>query len=96
MPKAKSRKSKTELRIAKVMDYKKVFGSQQGKRVLYDLMDSSFVMRNTFDRNLQDKEHFFREGQRAVVLRILTVLETSEEEFHKLLRDADNASSVYR
>lgn len=62
-----------EKQVAKVYDYKKTFGSEQGKRILADLFSSHYVMNSTYTRS-DALEMAFREGQRQVVLRILTIL----------------------
>lgn len=90
MSQKKTRTKSLELRVARIMDYKRVFSSEQGKRVLHDLMHSHYVMRNTFDRKLSSDEHFFREGQRAVVLRILSAVDKNENDMKRLMMEASN------
>jgi hypothetical protein len=62
---------------AQMQDYKRVFSSEQGKRVLSDLIANHFVMNTTFAKHHNDPKDVmaFREGQRQVVMRILTILQ---------------------
>lgn len=55
-----------------VSQYQKVFGSVEGKAVLYDLMRVNFILTPTLgeDVNLT----LVHEGQRNTILRILTIL----------------------
>jgi hypothetical protein len=65
-PKEQAKKS-----YAKIMDYKKVFGSKEGKRVLYDLMSHFGVM----DASYGDAQFIqFNEGKRFAVLFIMKKL----------------------
>jgi hypothetical protein len=65
-------------------DYKTVFTSEAGKRVLWDIMRNSFVLASTYCEN--SNEMALREGQRNVALRILSVLQTDEQ---KLLQQIE-------
>ena len=53
-------------------DFRAVFGSEQGKRVLWQILDWSGIYRTTIgkDRN----ETYFNEGQRALGLSILRTI----------------------
>lgn len=78
-----------EKQTAKPKDYKKTFGTESGKRVLYDLIDSHFVMRPTFVPN--DPYATARnEGERNVVLRIITMLNTDPEKIKQLIEESNN------
>jgi len=59
--------------LANITDYRNVFGTKQGKRVLYDLMMHHFVMGHTFNP-ANSQETAFNEGQRNVVLRLMAKL----------------------
>lgn len=63
----------------KIIDYKRVFNTEAGRRVLYDMMDRHFFLRPSF-HNSDVNELVYAEGQRGVVLRILTLLEMSPED----------------
>lgn len=54
-------------------DYQQLFGSEVGQRVLHDLMRHCHVMRPTFQAN-SERLSAFREGERNVVLRILSLI----------------------
>lgn len=60
-------------------DYAQVFESDAGKRVLADLARVAHIMRPTYVRN-EPYQTAFREGERNVVLRILSTLGWQPEE----------------
>lgn len=66
-----------ETQLARVQDYKRTFSSQHGKAVLKDLYSNHFLMRHTFVPN-DPTSTAFNEGQRQVVLRIMTMLEQDQ------------------
>ncbi len=58
-------------------DYKIVFGSEEGQRVLTDLKNRCFFNTSTF---VSDKsETILREGQRSVVLYINNILQMKDK-----------------
>lgn len=63
----------------KVILYKKVFGSPDGKTVLYDLMNAGYVLNN-------HKGDPFLEGRRSLVLDILHKCNVSEKELSDMLK----------
>lgn len=70
---------------ARVIDYKKAFNSEAGRRVLYDMMIKYHVI-NPLPKG-QDRDQ--AEGARNVVLEILTILKVDPEQMTKLIREAD-------
>lgn len=66
-----SQKSGAEKQYAKLIDYKVTFGSQQGRRVLLDLMNAHH-MNEAFRGDSAELQ--FREGERFVILRIIKML----------------------
>tara|TARA_R100001082_G_scaffold37833_1_gene19949 strand:- start:609 stop:887 length:279 start_codon:yes stop_codon:yes gene_type:complete len=75
-------------------DYKKIFGSDQGERVLYDLMKNSFMITSTFSND--PHEMALREGHRNVILRILSILKTDERELQDILNRGLETDGQYR
>lgn len=72
--------------LARARDYKRTFATEHGKRVLYDLLRYHFVMDPVIVRG--DTNGFqmaYNEGQRNVVLRLLKILNTTEEEMKKIM-----------
>jgi len=65
-----------------IKDYQKVFNSPEGKNVLNDLNRTCFLTQSTFTGDTHDSA--FNEGQRAVLLRIYSILKTQPE---KLMED---------
>lgn len=78
--------------LAKVVDYKRTFNTQHGARVLYDLMDQHYMMKPMDVGNPQ--VHAFQEGQRAVVLRLLTLLKIDPMQLQERIKEADEYSNA--
>tara|TARA_R100000656_G_C3869107_1_gene111725 strand:- start:291 stop:509 length:219 start_codon:yes stop_codon:yes gene_type:complete len=71
--------AKPEDKIAQLIkDYKFVFSSDEGKRVLDDLQRRCFYTSSTFVPD-NANETFVREGQRSVVLHINNFLNTKDK-----------------
>jgi len=58
--------------VDRLQDYHTLFNTALGKRVLNDMMSTHYVMNSTFHENPGITA--LREGERNVVLRILTIL----------------------
>lgn len=71
-----------------ISQYKKVFGSPEGKAVLYDLMRANHVLSSTYDPTVESHV-FLREGQRNAVLRILTILKMNPEMYLKEINEQE-------
>jgi len=68
-------------RAERIRAYKRVFESEDGKRVLQDLMKSCHVFSSTMDAN--PHELAYREGERSTVLRIMRTLNIDPAELEK-------------
>lgn len=68
--------------------YKRVFESDDGKKILGDMMKAHHIYRSTMDAN--PYEMAYREGERSVVLRILRAIKTDPAEIEKFLNEQDN------
>jgi len=64
-------------------DYKKVFDSPEGKRVMSDLEKTGFYRTTTFVPN-DAMATVFNEGLRAFVLHIKTIINMDIEELNKI------------
>ena len=72
--------------IAKVKDYKQVFSTQAGKRVLADMMSSHYMFTATFapqDPHMTS----IREGERNVILRLLSILKKDPEKLRDYIME---------
>jgi len=65
--------------LAKVTDYQTVFNNPVGKNVLMDLMSTHSMMSSTY-RGDSVKDMLIKEGERNVVLRILTILKANTKQ----------------
>lgn len=83
----KDQREQARRSLAKVTDYQRVFGSSQGKRVLYDLMKTHFMLSGTMGRD--PYESAAREGERQVVIRILSKLSKDIKELENYIMEAD-------
>lgn len=68
----------------RIIAFKKVFGTQDGKTVLYHLMNKYHVLNS-------HKGDSFSEGQRSVVLEVLHLCNISIEQLDQLLKGEDVA-----
>lgn len=64
----------------KILLYKRVFGSRDGREVLLDLMNKNYVLNETGGDVL-------KEGKRACVLEIMHLSKLNLREFDKLMSD---------
>jgi hypothetical protein len=72
----------------RVVDYKRTFASEQGKRVLHDLIATHFVMNATYTKG-DPMGMAFKEGQRQVVLRIMTMMKMDPEEVERVIKESN-------
>lgn len=72
---------KADKQVDLAIDYKAVFGSEEGERVLFDLMKNNFILAPTYTSNIH--EMALREGARNAVLRILSILRVNPEELRQ-------------
>ncbi len=87
MPKKKTATKKLDV----TSDYKTVFDSEAGKRVLWDILRNSYVLGSVYCDN--PHETALREGQRNSALRILSILQTDEK---KLLEQIEEGLAYDR
>lgn len=80
--------SQAKRQIAKVTDYKMVFGTPHGSRVLMDMMKTHGILQSSFDKDPYLTA--FKEGERNAVLRILTVLKINVEDIKKRIEEDGN------
>lgn len=69
-----SKKSPTTKRVDTLKAYQDVFNSASGTKVLLDLMKTHNMLNSSFNENVNTV--IFKEGERNVVLRILSILNT--------------------
>jgi hypothetical protein len=60
--------------VLKKGDYRKLFQSPDGKRILEDLSEYCYENRSTYVENSQSREHI-NQGKRAVILHIRKMME---------------------
>jgi len=68
--------------------YKKVFRSEDGAKVLNDIMELCGIGRTSYDPD--SKMMAFNEGQRAVALRIIKTLNITEKELERWFKQREN------
>lgn len=78
--------------MARVADYKAVFGSKVGEKVLHDMMQVHGMLSSTFDPNPYEMAR--KEGERNCILRILTILRVDMKELERKIKEAANASEA--
>lgn len=90
MPKLSFGKNKDVKReqVKKVTIYHDTFKhTANGRAVLKDMMGAHFMLQSSFDPNPYEMAR--REGERNVILRILSILETSASELRKLMEERE-------
>lgn len=73
---------------ARIIDYKNTFGSEHGRRVLLDLMKAHFMMGTSFSK--EPLEMALNEGERNVILRILSYLNIDHKNLEELIKEEAN------
>lgn len=66
--------------------YKKVFGDDDGKKILHELADKFYVTKPTIRKGDNQEDFLIREGMRQVVLYIMTQTEYDIEEYLKNMK----------
>lgn len=74
MPTSKSKSRRRVADTQRTLDYKKVFESEEGQRVLRDMMVSFNFAQNVYAPGDDPMTTAFRDGQRSVVLNVLHTL----------------------
>lgn len=89
-------KKKAEERIVDLaVAYKNIFSSPQGEMVLYDLMNRGHILQSSFGKNLSPHDIFFREGERNVVLQILSMLDLDVQRLKEHIKRKHIKESEY-
>ena len=70
-----------------------VFNTDDGQKVLYELMKSAHILNSTYDPN--PYEMAYREGERSVVLRILKTLNVDPAELLKRIKQGNQQEENY-
>lgn len=84
----KSRKMKDT-----ILAYKRVFESEDGSKVLEDLMKSCHMVNSTMGND--PYETSFNEGARSVVVRILKTINTDIEKLNKFIEKLETEEQDY-
>lgn len=80
----------------KMLDYKAVFASDEGRAVLYDMMNAHHFLKPALTSKNDPIEAAFNEGQRNVILRILTYVNMDVEQIDTLIKEGErNVKDVY-
>lgn len=73
-------------------DYKTIFSSVAGKRVLYDLMDRGYILKPTANDTKGNPIFInMNEGKRELILHILSVLKYNPKKLKELLDNSDES-----
>lgn len=81
---------KRQERAEIIRAYKRVFESEDGKKVISDLMKNAHMFRSTMDAN--SNEMAYREGERSMVLKILRTIKADPSELEKYLNEIEGQS----
>lgn len=79
--------------IDRIISYQSVFSTAEGEKVLYDLMKEHHFISSTFSKD--PVEMALQEGERNVVLRILSILKVDVEALNKKIEEGTKAEESY-
>ena len=82
-------KNVAEKALARAESYKRAFTSKEGKLVLLDLMKEHYMLTTVFQGREEALGIAFRDGQRNVILRILTIMGLDTAEIYMLLKEGE-------
>jgi hypothetical protein len=83
-------KEKIEKSKKVISQYKKVFGSPEGKAVLYDLMKSNFLIHSSVMAE-RDSETFANIGRQDLVKKIIQLLRIDPETFLQQMEEQEGS-----
>ena len=85
-----SKKKSPHKQVTKVIDYKVAFGTDEGKRVLYDILKVCGMLTSSFDYEEPEALSMaYREGQRNVALYIFNKLKTDVHALTKFIEEQE-------
>lgn len=79
--------------IDQTINYQSVFSGPEGEKVLFDLMRTHHVIGSSFSKD--PYETAFKEGERNVILRILTIMKTDVETLKKRIEEGLKNETTY-
>lgn len=78
--------------IATIADYKKVFGTDQGKRVLAHICKECHILDSHY---LDPNQSQFRDGERSFAVKILNILKYDVRQLLDLLEKEEKSDGEY-
>lgn len=75
--------------------YARLFCTEDGLAVLYDLMDKGFIMKPTCQNVVREGDALRNEGKRELVLHIFEMMETDYPKLFKRIKDAEKQQEEY-
>lgn len=79
---AKKLSDEAQSKRSLLIDYRSTFKSEEGERVLRDMMANHHIFSGTFDKDPMVMA--YREGERSVVMSLLDKLRVDPEKFAKM------------
>lgn len=76
-------------KLDRIAAYQSLFATDDGKKVLYDLIRTHHILGTTFSKD--QNETYLKEGERNVVLRIMSILNIDPERF---LKEVDSGIAI--
>jgi hypothetical protein len=89
-----SQRKKARRVIDQTIHYQSFFATADGEKVLFDLMRTHHVIGSTFSKG-DPYETAFKEGERNVVLRILSILKTDVDALKKRIEEGLKNEGTY-
>lgn len=79
--------------VDQAISYQAVFSSAEGEKVLFDLMRTHHIIGTTFSKD--PHEMALKEGERNVVLRILSIMKIDVDELAKKIESGLKHEETY-
>jgi hypothetical protein len=77
--------------VERTENYKQAFTTVQGKAVLLDLLNEHYMLKTVYQGQEDSIGIAFRDGQRQVLLRILSIMQLDIGEIYMLLKEGDDS-----
>ena len=93
LKKKKKVKNTVDGEADRIEAYQRLFATEDGQEVLYDLMRKCNFVKPTYDPDIHVA--MINEGKREVILYIIEVLNRDVEELYKFVEQQEKARSTY-
>ena len=90
---AKRLLGKAQLKFDILDSYQKIFSTEDGQMVLYDMMKTNGMFTTTFNENPVTMAYL--EGRRSFISDLITLLGKDSKQLHKLMKEQEEIQNLY-